>query len=49
MERVTTSNKKHARDQGAYPQKTMIQKDTHTPMWIALFTMAKTRGSLNAH
>ena len=28
---------------GIYPDKTLIQKDTHTPMFIvALFTMAKT-------
>ena len=28
---------------GRYPEKTIIKKDTCTPMFIALFTIARTR------
>ena len=31
---------------GIYPDKTITQKDSCTPMFIALFTVAKTRKSL---
>ena len=35
---------------GTYPDKTIIQKDTCTPMFIvALFTIAKTWNDLNVH
>ena len=35
---------------GTYPDKTIIQKDTCTPMFIvALFTIAKTWNGLNVH
>ena len=35
---------------GIYPEKTIIQKDTCTPMFIAaLFTIARTRGNLDVH
>ena len=35
---------------GIYPDETLIQKDTCTPMFIAaLFTIAKTQNNVNVH
>ena len=35
---------------GIHPEKTMIQRETHIPMFTAaLFTIAKTQNNLNVH